>query len=188
MPLEARHGVESVRSESLALLYDRSGFLTVKLRGRAWAQAALTSTEALKSRRARRDRRRGRTLSSRARGAKQTTRHGPLQRLLEDAFIEATVRARSPERKPALHAIRLSAPPGTEQSHGRCSINDYLLRRASRSQAEVLRARTRQRQTKGLRLGSQLSRLSPLSQTLVRTLTLIRRPIRRVVTRRFGLV
>src|SRR5439155_25005359 len=43
--------------------------LTVKLRGR-------TTTP---------DKRRGRTLSSRARGAKQTTHHGPLERLLEGA-------------------------------------------------------------------------------------------------------
>jgi len=42
--------------------------LTVKLRGRAEASAG----------------RRGRTLSSSARGAKQITHHGPLQRLLED--------------------------------------------------------------------------------------------------------
>ena len=71
-----------------------------------------------------------------ARGAKQTMHHGPLQRLLEDAFIEATVRARSLARKPAVHGIRLSAPPGGERSHGRCSINDFLLRRAPRSQAK----------------------------------------------------
>jgi hypothetical protein len=46
-------------------------------------QAALTSNEALKSRRERPAGRRGRTLSSRARGAYQTTPHGPLERLLE---------------------------------------------------------------------------------------------------------
>jgi hypothetical protein len=46
--------------------------LTVKLRGR-------TTTP---------DRRRGRTLSPGARGAKQTTHHGPLQRLLEGSMAE----------------------------------------------------------------------------------------------------
>jgi hypothetical protein len=48
------------------------GGLTVKLRGR-------TATP---------DRRRGRTLSPSARGAKQTTHHGPLQRLLDDMASE----------------------------------------------------------------------------------------------------
>ena len=78
---------------------------------------------------------RGCTLSSSTRGD-TTELHGPLQRLLEDAFIEATVRARSLTRKPAVRGIRLSAPPGGERSHGRCSINNFLLRRAPRSQAK----------------------------------------------------
>ena len=46
---------------------EQHGCLTVKLRGRPEAP----------------DKRRGRTLSSGARGAKQTTHHGPLQRLLD---------------------------------------------------------------------------------------------------------
>jgi len=46
-------------------------------------QAALRSNEALRSRPKRPEGRRGRTLSSSARGAKQTTHHGPLERLLE---------------------------------------------------------------------------------------------------------
>ena len=46
-------------------------------------QAALTSTEALKSPRKRPIKRRGRILSFSARGAEPQTRHGPLQRLLE---------------------------------------------------------------------------------------------------------
>jgi hypothetical protein len=51
------------------------GRLTVKLRGRPTTP----------------DKRRGRTLPSRARGAKQTTPHGPLQRLLDGgAKAEAT--------------------------------------------------------------------------------------------------
>src|SRR5207253_3401045 len=56
--------------------------LTVKLRGRARRQAALRSNEVLKAPRKRPEGRRGRTLSPGARGAKQTTHHGPLQRLL----------------------------------------------------------------------------------------------------------
>jgi hypothetical protein len=47
------------------------------------SQAALRSNEALKSRRARRSERRGRTLFFSARGADTQACHGPLQRLLE---------------------------------------------------------------------------------------------------------
>ena len=68
--------------------------LTVKLRGRPRRQAALTSEEALKSRRARPIKRRGRTLSSRARGAITQAVHGPLQRLLEVTVLGGTVRVR----------------------------------------------------------------------------------------------
>jgi hypothetical protein len=57
----------------------------VKLRGRARRQAALGSNEALKAVPKRPEGRRGRTLSFRARGAKQNAHHGPLQRLLEVA-------------------------------------------------------------------------------------------------------
>jgi hypothetical protein len=46
-------------------------------------QAALQSNEALQAYPMRPSGRRGRTLSSSARGAKQTTHHGPLERLLE---------------------------------------------------------------------------------------------------------
>ena len=53
------------------------GGLTVKLRGRTEAPA----------------RRRGRTLSSSARGAKQTTHHGPLQRLLCGIALPPAVRS-----------------------------------------------------------------------------------------------
>ena len=45
-------------------------------------QAALTSNEAHQALLKRPEGRRGRTLSPGARGAKQTTHHGPLQRLL----------------------------------------------------------------------------------------------------------
>jgi hypothetical protein len=57
----------------------------VKLRGRLRRQAALRSNEAHRALPERPEGRRGRTLSSRARGAKQEARHGPLQRLLEGA-------------------------------------------------------------------------------------------------------
>jgi hypothetical protein len=93
--------------------------LTVKLRGRAPTPNGAEGAQSLS-----------------ARGANPQALHGPLQRLLEDAFIEATVRARSLTRKPAVRGIRLSAPPGGERSHGRCSINNFLLRRAPRSQAK----------------------------------------------------
>jgi hypothetical protein len=47
------------------------------------SQAALTSIKALNSRRKRPIKRRGRTLSSSARGAQPHASHGPLERLLE---------------------------------------------------------------------------------------------------------
>ncbi len=56
--------------------------LTVKLRGRALGQAALTSNEALHARPMRPDWSRGRTISPSARGD-TTAPHGPLERLLE---------------------------------------------------------------------------------------------------------
>src|SRR5438552_2025913 len=70
------------------------GRLTVKLRGR-------TTTS---------DKRRGRTLSSRARGAKQITPHGPLQRLLGGTARSGAYHAyhdannRRPECKPKQYA------------------------------------------------------------------------------------
>src|SRR5204862_5677713 len=57
--------------------------LTVKLRGRPMRQAALKSNEALQARPMRPSGRRGRTISSSARGAKPQTHHDPLERLLE---------------------------------------------------------------------------------------------------------
>ncbi len=57
--------------------------LTVKLRGRTMRQAALKSNEALQARPMRPSGRRGRTISSGARGAKPQAHHGPLERLLE---------------------------------------------------------------------------------------------------------
>ena len=55
------------------LALSRAGRLTVKLRGRTEAP----------------NQRRGRTLSPGARGAKQTTHHGPLERLLEVALARS---------------------------------------------------------------------------------------------------
>src|SRR5207244_3153218 len=60
--------------------------LTVKLNGRAEAP----------------DWRRGRTISSSARGAQPPAHHGPFQRWLEDALNKTTVRARHLQRKPKL--------------------------------------------------------------------------------------
>src|SRR5207253_7962889 len=62
------------------------GPLTVKLNGRAEAP----------------DWRRGRTISSSARGAQPPAHHGPFQRWLEDALNKPTVRARHLQRKPKL--------------------------------------------------------------------------------------
>ena len=62
----------------------RACALTVKLRGR-------TTTP---------DRRRGRTLSPGARGAKQTTYHGPLERLLEVTLTEHHCARAAPRRQP----------------------------------------------------------------------------------------
>jgi len=95
------------------------GRLTVKLRGRAQAQAALTSIGAIQSRRARRSKRRGRILSSSARGADMQACHGPLQRLLEVTVLGGTVRVRPSWRNPRRHSLPLSAPLRWEQSHFR---------------------------------------------------------------------
>src|SRR6267154_243604 len=66
--------------------FPRTVPLTVKLNGRAEAP----------------DSRRGRTLSSCARGAQPPAHHGPFQRWLEDALNKPTVRARHLQRKPKL--------------------------------------------------------------------------------------
>jgi len=64
------------------------------------AQVALTSDKALRSRSARPIKRRGRTLSSSARGADMQACHGPLQRLLEVTVLGGTVRVRPSWRNP----------------------------------------------------------------------------------------
>ncbi len=104
--------------------------LTVKLRGRAQAP----------------DSRRGRTLSPGARGAKQTTRHGPLERLLEDAFIEAAVRARTPEPKPKSTARPVSRRP---QAQGTAATKSQPHAPGSHRSTETARAHTRCLRTKG---------------------------------------
>src|SRR5882762_5312512 len=104
--------------------------LTVKLRGR-------TTTP---------DERRGRTLSPGARGAKPQAPHGPLQRLLEDAFIEAAVRARNPERKPKSTARPVSRRP---QTQGTAATKSQPHAPGSHTSTETARARTRCLRTKG---------------------------------------
>ena len=78
--------------------------LTVKLRGRLMPQAVLTSNEALQSRRARPIKRRGRTISSSARGAGPLGPHGPLQRLLDARLCHATS-----SEKPSIQAPKNNA-------------------------------------------------------------------------------
>jgi hypothetical protein len=94
-PATARsaNGTTELRIQARVSTKSSSRLLTVKLRGRTEEPA----------------RRRGRTLPSSARGANQTTHHGPLQRLLEFAPIEATVRARIPRRKPCIRLNEIAA-------------------------------------------------------------------------------
>ena len=61
--------------------------------------------------------RREHTISPSARGAQIEDFHGPLQRLLEDALIGATVRARLRCSKPRRHSLPLSAPLHWERSY-----------------------------------------------------------------------
>src|ERR1700730_15452457 len=74
---------EPAEAQRQVLRYAISRRLTVKLRGRLMSQAALRSNEALRACLMRPSRRLGRTIFPGARGAKQTTHHGPLERLLE---------------------------------------------------------------------------------------------------------
>jgi len=76
--------------------------LTVKLRGRVTTP----------------DERRGRTLSSRARGAKQTTPHGPLQRLLEVTLTDHHCARAAPRRQPK------PTYPRAERAQGRTRTSD----------------------------------------------------------------
>ena len=106
--------------------------------------------------------RRERTISSRARGALPEDFHGPLQRLLEDALIGATVRVRLRRRKTTRHSRPISAPVRWEQSHSApgaqrnrrgCCVSS-LRWRAPRPRATLLPAARAQtlRQPKGLGL------------------------------------
>jgi len=74
------------------------------------SQAALTSNKALKSRRERPIKRRGRILFFSARGADMQACHGPLQRLLEVTVLGGTVRVRPSWRNPRRHSLPVSAP------------------------------------------------------------------------------
>ena len=62
-------------------------------------QAALQSNEVLQACPMRPSGRRGRTISSSARGAKPLAHHGPLERLLEVTLTTTTVRVRPRRRK-----------------------------------------------------------------------------------------
>ena len=103
MALPTRRGNEgSSRSsevEAPASGFPRTVPLTVKLRGRPMHQAALQSNEALQAYPMRPSGRRGRTISSSARGAKPLAHHGPLERLLEVTLTTTTVRVRPGRRK-----------------------------------------------------------------------------------------
>ena len=100
--------------------------LTVKLRGRLRRQAALKLNEARRAVPKRPDRRRGRTLSPSARGAKQTTHHGPLQRLLERTGDLPTyglrpVRLRIGSVTTFQQTTAMIAPPAEQTSASRAS-------------------------------------------------------------------
>src|SRR5207244_1839777 len=81
-----QHGAKAKKQSAKQRVRDRcatevsrcagQGLLTVKLNGRAEAP----------------DWRRGRTISSCARGAQPPTHHGPFQRLLGDTFVSADVK------------------------------------------------------------------------------------------------
>jgi hypothetical protein len=108
--------------------------LTVKLNGRAEAP----------------DWRRGRTISSRARGAQPPAHHGPFQRWLEDALIETTVRARNLQRKSELPeatnpATLSAATAATGKATGASATGGF---------PTCPRAHKRKRRAKGLGLGS----------------------------------
>ena len=120
--------------------------LTVKLNGRAEAP----------------DRRRGRTLSSSARGAQPPTHHGPFERLLEDALIQLTVRARFTRCKPFPRAQRKLQPLTAAAS----ATNAAEAEEITQDLAHGPRALP-QSQTKGLCLGSL-----PLSLSLHRRIRL----------------
>src|SRR5205807_8008027 len=119
--------------------------LTVKLNGRAEAP----------------DGRRGRTLSSSARGAQPPALHGPFQRLLEDALIQPTVRARFPQRKPCPRLQGTSALTAAASATNAAEAEEITQDRAHGPRALP------QSQTKGLCLGA-----SPLSLSLHRRIWL----------------
>ena len=90
--------------------------LTVKLRGRAEAPAIGAEGAHF----------------LRARGANTEAPHGPLQRLLEDALIEATVRAPQYERNGAAGAGLIACVTGHHRAR-RDSFERRVLDRASSS-------------------------------------------------------
>ena len=75
----------------------------------------------------------------RARGANAEATHGPLQRLLEDALIEATVRAPRDERKPKPQALASAvAVPATTARAGNDPIEGSLLEHFTKRRSRLL--------------------------------------------------
>jgi hypothetical protein len=103
---------EAASPNSSRRLHPLSDLLTVKLRGRTEASA----------------RRRGRTISSSARGAKQITPHGPLQRLLggiaEVICYPCPVDV-FPKYRPLCHAITQGIYLGNKPASTQCKSHDY---------------------------------------------------------------
>ena len=74
-----------------------------------------------------------------ARGANTEAPHGPLQRLLEDAVIEATVRAPQYERKPKPLALASAvAVPATTARAGNDPIEGSLLEHFTKRRSRLL--------------------------------------------------
>jgi hypothetical protein len=127
--------------------------LTVKLRGRLMPEAALTSNEAHRSVPMRPSGRRGRTLSSRARGANQTTPHGPLERLLEVTLTTTTVRVRPQCGKRGRLSLQLKRAHRANNEAAlrlvdRCLTEAGWARAPSSIKDAAGRTRTRMRRTK----------------------------------------
>ena len=118
---------------------DHKRYLTVKLRGRLMSQAALRSNQALRACLMRPSGRRGRTISSSARGANQTTHHGPLERLLEVTLTDHhCARAADHRQAKATYSQVERAQAATEEPPGPkpTSASRQRARRAPRPQSQ----------------------------------------------------
>ena len=111
------------------------------------------------------DARRGRTLSSSARGAQPPAHHGPFQRWLEDALIQPTVRARFPQRNPARGLNGTSALTAAASATNAAEAQEI-----TQDLADGPRALP-QSQTKGPCLGSSRLSLSLHRRVWLRPLT-----------------